>query len=92
MMSDLRESGSIEQDSDIILLLMRRDYYDPYDKPGLAEVIVAKNRHGGVGTVNMTYRKEIGQFANYSPLVSGAKEGDNEEAFAPFSPKQYNKD
>lgn len=68
MMSDLRESGSIEQDADIVMFLLRREYYDQSDKPGLAELIVAKNRHGGVGTVNLTYRKEIAQFANYSPL------------------------
>ncbi|MBN9378478.1 MAG: replicative DNA helicase [Chlamydiales bacterium 38-26] len=68
MMSDLRESGSIEQDSDIIFFLLRREYYDPMDKPGMAELIVAKNRHGGVGSVNLTYRKEIVQFANYTPV------------------------
>lgn len=68
MMSDLRESGSIEQDADIVMFLLRREYYDPMDKPGMAELIVAKNRHGGVGSVNMTYRKEIAQFANYTPI------------------------
>jgi replicative DNA helicase len=68
MMSDLRESGSIEQDSDLIFFLLRREYYDPMDKPGMAELIVAKNRHGGIGTVNLTYRKELVQFANYAPL------------------------
>lgn len=68
MMSDLRESGSIEQDSDIVMFLLRREYYDPMDKPGTAEIIVAKNRHGAVGNINITYRKEIGQFANYTPL------------------------
>lgn len=67
MMSDLRESGSIEQDSDIVLFLLRREYYDPLDKPGMAEIIVAKNRHGSVGTVQITYQKEIVQFANYAP-------------------------
>lgn len=68
MMSDLRESGSIEQDSDIVMFMLRREYYDPMDKPGMAEIIIAKNRHGGIGTVNLTYRKEIVQFANYTPL------------------------
>lgn len=68
MMSDLRESGSIEQDSDIVMFLLRREYYDPMDKPGMAELIIAKNRHGAVGSVNLTFRKEIGQFANYTPL------------------------
>jgi replicative DNA helicase len=65
MMSDLRESGSIEQDSDIVMFLLRKEYYDPYDKPGHAELIVAKNRHGSVGTVNLTFRKELAQFTNY---------------------------
>ncbi|MBS0604691.1 MAG: replicative DNA helicase [Verrucomicrobia bacterium] len=87
MMSDLRESGSIEQDSDIVMFLLRREYYDPYDKPGLAELIVAKNRHGAVGSVNMTYRKELAQFANYSPMhASNSGVADNDEAFAAFSP------
>lgn len=68
MLSDLRESGSIEQDADIIMFLLRRDYYDANDKPGMGELIVAKNRHGAVGSVNLTFRKEIGQFANYTPI------------------------
>lgn len=87
MMSDLRESGSIEQDSDLVLFLLRREYYDPYDKPGLAELIVAKNRHGAVGTVNLAFRKEVAQFANYTPMAM-KKEGatDNASAFAAFSP------
>lgn len=82
MMSDLRESGSIEQDADIVMFLLRREYYDPMDKPGMAELIVAKNRHGSIGTVNLLFRKEIAQFANYSPIedeVGGeyAMAGDN---------------
>ena len=68
-MSDLRESGSIEQDADIIMFLLRREYYDSSDKPGLAELIIGKNRHGGIGNVNLTFRKEIAQFANYSSLM-----------------------
>lgn len=66
-MSDLRESGSIEQDSDIVMFMLRREYYDPNDKPGMAEVIVAKNRHGGIGNVNLTFVKELAQFRNYTP-------------------------
>jgi len=68
MMSDLRESGSLEQDSDLVMFLLRREYYDPKDKPGMAELIVAKNRHGGVGSVHLTFRKEIAQFANHTAL------------------------
>lgn len=68
VMSDLRESGSIEQDSDIVMFLLRREYYDPNDKPGMAELIVAKNRHGAIGNINLTFRKEYAQFANYTPM------------------------
>jgi replicative DNA helicase len=69
LMSDLRESGSIEQDADIIMLLLRRDYYDPNDRPGQAQLFVAKNRHGAIGDLFLTYRKEIAQFANYIPIM-----------------------
>lgn len=87
MMSDLRESGSIEQDSDVVMFILRREYYDPNDKPGMAEIIVAKNRHGGVGSVNLTYRKEIVQFADYTPMqYAGAGEPATDPAFAQFSP------
>lgn len=75
--------NSIEQDSDIVMFLLRREYYDPFDKPGLAELIVAKNRHGGVGSVHLTYRKELAQFANYSSMTN---QNTNDDAFAAFSP------
>jgi len=84
MMSDLRESGSIEQDSDIVMFLLRREYYDAHDKPGMAELIIAKNRHGAVGSVNLTYRKEIVQFANYTPIKYDPIDSATEAAFAPF--------
>lgn len=87
MMSDLRESGSIEQDSDIVMFLLRREYYDPNDKPGMAELIVAKNRHGGVGSVNLTFRKEFAQFVNYTPIKYGAVvDEETEREFSYFSP------
>lgn len=68
MLSDLRESGSIEQDSDQVLLLFRPEYYDLNNKPGVAEVNIAKNRHGGVGIVSFNYQKAIGKFRNYTPI------------------------
>lgn len=86
MMSDLRESGSIEQDADIVMFLLRREYYDPYDKPGLAEVIVGKNRHGKIGSVEVAYRKEFAQFANYTPVDDNPTDPENETAFEAFSP------
>jgi replicative DNA helicase len=64
-LSDLRESGAIEQDADVVVLLMREDYYDP--KPenlGLAEVIIAKQRNGPVGTVKLRFSKEFVRFDN----------------------------
>ena len=86
MMSDLRESGSLEQDSDLVLFLLRREYYDPYDKPGQAELIVAKNRHGNIGTINLTFRKDLTKFDNYTPIHTSEID-DNEDAFKEFSPK-----
>lgn len=88
-MSDLRESGSIEQDADVVMFLLRREYYDPNDKPGMAELIVAKNRHGGIGTVNLTFRKEYAQFANYTGIPSTPPAGispEGEKAFSHFAP------
>jgi replicative DNA helicase len=85
LMSDLRESGAIEQDADIVMLLLRREYYDPYDKPGMGEIIVGKNRHGKTGNVDVAYRKEFAQFVNYAPTEG---EGENahgaQDAFAAF--------
>ena len=85
MMSDLRESGSLEQDADIVMLMLRPDYYDPQNKPGQTEIIVAKNRHGQTGSVTLTFRKEFAQFGNYSG--SPVTEDDSSSVFAAFSPE-----
>ena len=84
--NDIFVHNSIEQDADIVMFLFRREYYDPYDKPGQAELIVAKNRHGGVGSILMAYRKEMAQFANYSPLNAAPSSSKKEETdpFASF--------
>jgi replicative DNA helicase len=81
MANDIFVHNSIEQDADIVMLLFRREYYDAHDKPGQAEVIIGKNRHGGVGSVNLTFRKEFAQFANYTPLPSQESRS-NEDPFA----------
>jgi replicative DNA helicase len=65
-MADLRESGAIEQDADIILLLHRPEYYDPNDSPGVAEVIIAKNRSGATGTAKLTFLRNIMRFESLS--------------------------
>lgn len=84
MMSDLRESGAIEQDADVVMFILRREYYDPYDKPGMAEIIVGKNRHGKIGSVDLAFRSELAQFANYTPMHED--EPQNDEAFSAFTP------
>jgi replicative DNA helicase len=67
-LSDLRESGAIEQDADIVMFLHRPEAYDPEDRPGEADLIVAKNRHGPIGTVEMVWRREMLQFGDKSPI------------------------
>lgn len=70
-MSDLRESGAVEQDADVVMLLHRPEYYDPTDQPGLAELIVAKNRNGPIGTVPLTFLKAYTHFESVSNRAPG---------------------
>ncbi|MBV8784209.1 MAG: replicative DNA helicase [Gammaproteobacteria bacterium] len=68
VMSDLRESGSIEQDSDIILLIYREEVYDKNTtKKGVAEIDLAKHRNGEIGTFLLTFQGQFTRFANYAP-------------------------
>ena len=63
MLSDLRESGSIEQDADVVLFIYREDYYlEDSDRQNIADVLVAKHRHGSTGNVSLFFRKELTQF------------------------------
>mgnify|MGYP005769727983 FL=1 len=65
MLSDLRESGAIEQDADIVMFLYRDDYYNPdTDKKGIAEVILAKHRGGSTGTVELLWLGSYTKFVN----------------------------
>lgn len=64
-LSDLRESGAIEQDADLVILIYREDYYNPNtSKKNIAEVIVAKQRNGPVGTIELLFQKDFARFEN----------------------------
>lgn len=66
LLSDLRESGSIEQDADVVMFLKRDDYYDESERPGEADLTVAKNRHGKTGETSLHFSK---QFAKFDSLI-----------------------
>jgi len=75
-MSDLRESGSIEQDADVVMLLHREDYYhrgeQDYEPDGTAEVIIAKQRNGPTDTVKLTFREKCTRFENLAQIEQEA--------------------
>jgi len=72
LLSDLRESGAVEQDADVVIFIYRDDYYNPPDssspseRPGEADLIIAKNRNGPVGRVILTFRPEYPRFMSYT--------------------------
>lgn len=78
MLSDLRESGSIEQDADIVAFLYRDDYYNKVEagqiKNNLTELILAKNRHGGLSTIKLYFHKEYTKFSSVMEENNGSTE------------------
>lgn len=75
MLSDLRDSGAIEQDADIVMFLYRDEYYkDDPERQNIAEVIIAKNRHGSTGKVEMSW---LGQYTKFSSLYEGESQPPN---------------
>ncbi|HPU36329.1 MAG TPA: replicative DNA helicase, partial [Bacillota bacterium] len=72
VMSDLRESGSLEQDADLIMFIYRDEYYNPdSEKKGIAEIIISKHRNGPVGTVELVFLKELTKFVPYLKDAGG---------------------
>jgi replicative DNA helicase len=67
MLSDLRESGNLEQDADLVMFIYRDEYYNPEttDRPGEAELIIAKHRNGGLGEVPLTFQNEYPRFLGF---------------------------
>jgi replicative DNA helicase len=65
MLSDLRDSGAIEQDADVVMFIYRDDYYNPdTEKKGIAEINVAKQRNGPIGTIELSWQAQYTKFAN----------------------------
>ncbi len=70
-LSDLRESGSVEQDADLVMFVFREEYYKPDDPnlKGLAEIIIGKQRNGPTGTVKLAFKRECTKFLDYTPIA-----------------------
>ena len=73
MLSDLRESGAIEQDADIVMFIYRDDYYNPETstEPGVAEIIIAKQRNGAIGSVKLGFQGQFTRFENLAVQHGG---------------------
>jgi replicative DNA helicase len=93
MLSDLRESGNLEQDADVVAFLFREDYYrDPEDEPdGLADLIIAKHRNGPIGAPKLVFLDRFPKFADYAgqerPIEQPAGDGPPLEDAAPVGPE-----
>jgi replicative DNA helicase len=76
MLSDLRESGAIEQDADMVCFIYRDDYYNhDSNEKGIAELIIAKNRHGDQGTIKLAWMGQYTLFANLANENQGPSGG-----------------
>ena len=81
MLSDLRESGAIEQDADVCMFIYRDDYYNPdTEDKNIAEIIIAKQRNGPLGTVKVAWLSEYTTYTDLPPSAMGGENGGD----APF--------
>lgn len=90
VLSDLRESGSIEQDADLIMMLYREEYYDPENPEikGQADLLIRKHRNGPVGDVKLKWQAQFGQFTEWQDGFTGAYAGNPSSGGGPvFSPQ-----
>ena len=73
ILSDLRESGAIEQDADLVMFIYREEYYlkEESERPGEADIIIAKHRNGPVGEITLTFSSQYPKFSNYAPPTFG---------------------
>ena len=87
MLSDLRESGSIEQDADVVMFLYRPEYYAPAEKKeeldGKAELIVSKQRNGPTGVVQLFFQKAYTRFDSVAPGTFGDGPGGGDGGYGP---------
>ncbi len=83
LMSDLRESGAIEQDADVVLLIHREEYYRPDDESveGRADIIIAKQRNGPTGIVELQFNKRLTRFNNLEMVPAAYATGGDEVPF-----------
>ena len=71
-LSDLRDSGSLEQDSDVVIFIYREDYYEPKsERKNIADILIKKHRHGPTGQVELFFRQEQMRFENLEKKIAG---------------------
>lgn len=81
MLSDLRESGAIEQDADVVMFVYREDFYDQSQDDAIAEIIIGKQRNGPIGTVDLKFLKQFVLFTNLTRQEGDMYFGNNAQPF-----------